>query len=193
MQRHRTVLDGQPCWITDYTQLPQGPVRVIQRSSAGRIEATRRLATDASLITELSPDGTNQLVVNAMGQLQAIAVRQDWDLLEPVIGLMLRGDSLDDLQRQAFRNTGRFWLESADQKVAQSLQIVCGCTGTTAAQLRQAANGSHALGDVQRCTGAGLVCGGCSSRLSLVLEQKSEDDFVEFNDGTWCRAVWRLR
>ena len=73
VQRHRTVLDGQPCWITDYTQLPQGPVRVIQRSIAGRIEATRRLATDASLITELSPDGTNQLVVNAMGQLQAIA------------------------------------------------------------------------------------------------------------------------
>ena len=183
VQRHRTVLDGQPCWITDYTQLPQGPVRVIQRSIAGRIEATRRLATDASLITELSPDGTNQLVVNAMGQLQAIAVRQDWDLLEPVIGLMLRGDSLDDLQRQAFRNTGRFWLESADQKVAQSLQIVCGCTGTTAAQLRQAANGSHALVDVQRRTGAGLVCGGCSSRLSLVLEQKP--------DGRLCRIQRR--
>ncbi|MBM5802214.1 MAG: cyclic nucleotide-binding domain-containing protein, partial [Cyanobacteria bacterium K_DeepCast_35m_m2_023] len=172
LYRYRTTHEGHVCFITDYEQLPGGPVRVLQIPQQQRVEATRVAPAAIEPTIWMSPGGRNQLLVHPLdGRLVAFAVDQAWPSLGELMALLLRHAPLDRLQLEAFARSGQLLLEAADQRVSLDTQLICACSNTTATELRAAARSCESLADLQRCTGAGTVCGACLARLPLFLDQ----------------------
>jgi len=78
------------------------------------------------------------------------------------------------LQLEAFARSGQLLLVAAEQRVSLDTQLICACSNTTATELRAVAGSCETLTDLQRCTGAGTVCGACLGRLPLFLDQSDE-------------------
>ncbi|MFM7267395.1 MAG: nitric oxide synthase oxygenase [Cyanobium sp.] len=170
--RTRTVRDGELVVISEFSDLAGGALRVSQRLGQGRIEATRPLPAETQLLCCQTPDGRNRLLLEpATGHLLGLELDQDWPQLSELMGLLLRDESLSQLQRQAFEANGQLLLETPEQRVEAGSQLVCACTGTSATQLREFARHCSTLAELQRLSAAGTVCGGCRNRLPLFLGQ----------------------
>lgn len=173
--RSRYLRDGEQVVISDYSELPGGALRVLQMPDRRRIEATRHLAPESATQSWLSPDGSNQLLVEpGTGRLLGLAMEQTWPQLSELMGVLLRDAQLTDLQLQGFQASGQLLLEAPEARVELGSQMVCACTGTTGTALREATRQCANLSDLQRLTGAGTVCGGCLNRLPLFLNQSPE-------------------
>lgn len=169
--RHVTITDELTSVITDYRQ-PRGvTIRVRQTPALKRIEAARldRQTEDTRLIT--GPAGRISLRVADDHRLTGLVVTGDCDALPDLMGLLLRSGSVADWQASALTATGRWMSEDASQRAAAGNDIVCACTNATAATLRRAAQTADTTDALMRVTGAGLVCGGCRSKLPLYLGQ----------------------
>ncbi len=91
LYRYRTTHAGHACFVTDYEQLPGGPVRVLQIPLQQRVEATRVAAAAIEPRAWISPDGRNQLLVHPRdGHLVSFAVDQAWPFLSALMALLLR-------------------------------------------------------------------------------------------------------
>ena len=172
VKRHLETSGGTPCIVSQH-QLERGAsVRVRQYPQqqltiAGSVDSM----TEANA-TITSPDGRSVLVLEEKsGQLLGVAAPQDWSQLPEAMGLLFRGQSLTPLQIDAFQATGEFLVEDATIRVSSGAEVVCGCTNTTSATLRAAAQGASTVEDLMRRTGAGTVCGGCRGRLKAIIEQ----------------------
>ncbi|MEB3166609.1 MAG: nitric oxide synthase oxygenase, partial [Cyanobacteriota bacterium] len=178
--RHRIVSGGELAVISEYSELPGGPVRVRQIPGRRRLEATRALPAGIGSETWLSADGRNQLLVEAPGgRLLGLAMDQSWPQLGELVAALLRDSALSPLQLQAFQASGELLLEAPEERVEPGSQVICACTGTTATRLRDLARQVTSLTELQRCSAAGTVCGGCLGRLPLFLDQP--------DDGRLCR------
>ena len=165
-------VNGEACVVTDYRQENGLRLRVRhfpqqRRTEAARIEKSRELTETIS-----SPDGGSSLLLAAgTGSLLGLAAPQDWPQLPEAMALLLRGGSLADWQVDAFRANGDVLIEDASLRASGGSEIVCGCTNTTSAALRRAAERATTVDDLIRLTGAGGICGGCRGRLPAFLNQ----------------------
>jgi len=168
--RSRCLLEGELTVVSLYSDLPGGALRVRQMPRRRRIEASRPLPADASLLCCQAPEGHNQLLVErGSGRLLGLSLDQLWPQLDAVMGLLLRDQPLTPLQIQGFEASGQLLLEAPEQRVDPASRLVCACTGTSGSRLRQIGAHCSGLGELQRITGAGTVCGSCLGRLPLFL------------------------
>ncbi len=167
--RYLAHVNDQPCIVSDYSQPSGLRLRVRYFPHGPRLEAARQSIV-STLATTISGPGNNRtLMLSPDGTLIGLTVKGSWQQLPEAMGVLLRGGSLDELQRQAFQSTGYLLVESAAERAPAGSEIVCACTNATAASLRIAAKRATTVEDLTRLTGAGGVCGGCRARLPVFL------------------------
>lgn len=167
--RYLAHVDDQPCIVSDYSQPSGLRLRVRYFPHGPRLEAARQAIASTNSTTICGPGNNRTLTLGPDGKLIGLTARGAWQQLPEAMGVLLRGGSLDDLQRQAFQSTGYLLVESAAERAPNGSEIVCACTNATATALRIAAKRATTVEDLTRITGAGGVCGGCRARLPVFL------------------------
>jgi nitric-oxide synthase len=167
--RYLAHVDDQPCIVSDYSQPSGLRLRVRYFPHGPRLEAARQAIASTHATTISGPGNSRTLMLAPDGVVIGLTVTGAWQQLPEAMGVLLRGGSLDELQRQAFQSTGYLLVESAAERAPAGSEIVCACTNATAAALRIAAKRATTVEDLTRLTGAGGVCGGCRGRLPVFL------------------------
>lgn len=167
--RYLAHVDDQPCIVSDYSQPSGLRLRVRYFPRGPRLEAARQAIISKPATTISGPNSNRTLMLAPDGLLIGLTVTGAWQQLPEAMSVLLRGGSLDELQRQAFQSTGDLLVESAAERAPAGSEIVCACTNATAAALRLAAKRATTVEDLTQHTGAGGVCGGCRARLPVFL------------------------
>lgn len=162
-------VDGRSCVVTDYAQPDGRRVRVRYFSQEKMVEAgtTEAVGDTVAIPTPLS--GVSFLVTHPDSRLAGLTATQDWPDLPEAMSYLLRGAALEDWQVDALRSTGQWLSEAAAERVSAGSEVVCACTSATVTCLRMAAKDVDTVDELIHKTGAGGVCGGCRSRLPLLL------------------------
>lgn len=162
-------VDGRRCMVTDYHQPDGRRVRVryfpneqaVEAGAAENAEGLQEVAGPSHRLT--------LLLANPGNRLAGLTATQDWPGLPQAMQALLRGTKLENWQIDALRSTGEWLAEAASERVKAGSEVVCACTGATVTQLRLAAVQAPTVEALVQKTGAGSVCGGCRSRLPLML------------------------
>lgn len=164
--------DGQSCIVTDYSQAGGRRVRVRYFSHNQMVEVGTVEADGAREIVN-TPDGSASLLLSkGDSRVAGLRARHDWPGLPEAMAVLLRGGSLENWQIAALRSDGIWMAEAASERAIGGSEVVCACTNATVTRLRLAAQGVETVEELMRRTGAGTVCGGCRSRLPLMLGEE---------------------
>lgn len=169
--RYLAEADGQSCIVTDYIQAGGRRVRVRHFPQTERVEAG---TAEAAAKTEavVTPDGeASLLVTDCQKRLVGLSTSDGWPDLPEAMALLLRGGRLESWQIDALRSAGAWLEESATERAVEGSEVICACTNSTAVRLRAAGRKAQTVDELVQQTGAGAVCGGCRSRLPLMLGQ----------------------
>lgn len=184
--------DGRRCMITDYHQTNGRRVRVRYFPNDFMVEASA--AEDASewhCVT--GPSHQLSILLTKPGnRLVGLNATQEWKNLPEAMLALLRGTVLENWQIDALRTTGEWMAEAASVRVKAGSDVVCACTGATVTKLRLAAMQLHTVEALIQKTGAGSVCGGCRSRLPLLLGLE-EAVLCRLETAPLCPGVIRAR
>lgn len=160
---------GRSCVITDYAQPDGRRVRVRYFSQDDVVEASAVEAMGETVAIATPLEGVSFLVTSPGNRLAGLTAHQDWPDLPEAMSYLLRGATLEPWQIDALRSTGQWLTEAPAERVTAGSEIVCACTNATVTCLRFAAKDLDTVDELVRKTGAGGVCGGCRSRLPLML------------------------
>ena len=162
-------VEGRRCMVTDYHQTDGRRVRVRYFPNELMVEASA--AENAPGVQEVTGPShrLSLLLTNPGNRLSGLTASQDWPGLPEAMLALLRSTVLESWQIAALRSTGEWLAEAASERVKTGSEVVCACTGATVTQLRLAANQVTTVEALMQKTGAGSVCGGCRSRLPLML------------------------
>ncbi|MFM7131772.1 MAG: cyclic nucleotide-binding domain-containing protein, partial [bacterium] len=163
---------GKSCVVTDYSQPDGRRVRVRYFPHDKMVEAGTTEAVGETMMISTPIEGVSFLVTGDDHRLAGLTAKQDWADLPEAMSFILRGASLEGWQLDALRSTGQWLTEAAAERVSTGSEVVCACTNATVTSLRLAAKGLNTVEELIQRTGAGGVCGGCRSRLPLMLGQE---------------------
>lgn len=163
---------GRSCIVTDYAQADGRRVRVRCFPHDKMVEAGTTEAVGETVLISTPIDGVSFLVTKHGQRLAGLTAHQDWADLPEAMSFILRGASLQGWQIDALRSTGQWLTEAATERVSTGSEVVCACTNATVTSLRLAAKDVNNVEELIQRTGAGGVCGGCRSRLPLMLGQE---------------------
>ncbi len=162
-------VDGRSCVVTDYAQPDGRRVRVRYFSQEKMVEAGTTEAVGDTVAISTPLEGVSFLVTHPGNRLAGLTAKQDWPDLPEAMSYLLRGAELEAWQLDALRSTGQWLSEAATERVNAGSEVVCACTSATVTCLRMAAKDVDTVDELIHKTGAGGVCGGCRSRLPLLL------------------------
>jgi nitric-oxide synthase len=162
-------VDGRSCVVTDYAQPDGRRVRVRYFSQDRMVEAGTTEAVGETVAISTPLEGVSFLLTRDDNRLAGLTAKQDWAALPDAMSYLLRGASLESWQIDALRSTGQWLSEAAAERVSAGSEVVCACTSATVTCLRLAAKDVDTVDELIHKTGAGGVCGGCRSRLPLML------------------------
>ncbi len=162
-------VEGRRCMVTDYHQTDGRRVRVRYFPDELMVEASA--AENASGLQEMAGPchRLSFLLTRPGNRLAGLTASQDWPGLPEAMLALLRGTMLENWQIDALCSTGEWLMEAASERVKMGSEVVCACTGATVTQLRLAASQVPTVEALIQKTGAGSVCGGCRSRLPLLM------------------------
>lgn len=165
-------VDGRSCIVTDYAQPDGRRVRVRNFPQDKTVEAGTTEAVGETLVISTPLEGVSFLLTASENRLAGLTATQDWADLPEAMSYLLRGAALEGWQIDALRSTGQWLTEAAAERVNTGSEVLCACTNATVTCLRLAAKDVDTVDELIQRTGAGGVCGGCRSRLPLMLGQE---------------------
>ncbi len=165
--------EGRNCIVTDYLQSRGRRVRVRFFPGEQRIEASTFEASGETEVVSTPIEGLSLLMGKTGRRIVGLTANHSWPHLPEAMATLLRGSSLEQWQVDALRATGRWMEESAATRAQGMSTIACSCTNASIARLRQEARQVDTLEELIRITGAGTVCGGCRSRLPVLIGKGS--------------------
>jgi len=161
--------EGRSCIVTDYMQPDGRRVRVRYFSQDQMVEVGTIDASSETVAISTPLEGVSILLSHPEHRIAGLTAKHDWADLPDAMSLLLRGTSLEAWQIDALRSTGRLLSEAPSERVHSGSEIVCACTNATVTRLRLSAQNVETVDELIQKTGAGGVCGGCRSRLPLML------------------------
>lgn len=160
---------GRSCVITDYAQPDGRRVRVRYFPQEEIVEASALEALGNAVAIATPQESISFLVTEPENRLAGLTAHNDWPDLPEAMSYLLRGATLEPWQLEALRSAGQWLTEAPAERVTAGSEIVCACTNASVTCLRLAARELDTVDALIRKTGAGGVCGGCRSRLPLML------------------------